>query len=422
MPQPAAGAAAPPALNLELLQGLAVALGCGLLVGLERERRKGQGPQREVAGLRSFAVAALSGALAAWLDGGWLLGAGLLGIALLLAASRVRRVSSDPGLTTELALLAIFLIGALATREKLWAAVAALLLTALLAARQRMHHFARSVLREEELHDGLLLGALALLVLPLLPATPLSWLGGGSPRQLGGLVFMLLLLQALAHVALRWLGPQAGLRGAGLLGGFVSSTATVASLGALARGRAPAAQRALAAAAILSTAATWLQTLLMLGPIAPGLLRAWVPVALTGAATALLVAWLLPGDAATALPAERRPLRPRQALLLAGMLTGVSVVVSLAQRGLGDLGVLGGALLAGLADAHAALPSLAALASRAQISAPTLHAALLLAIGANALTRCAVALASGGWGYARWVIAALAAQALLAGGVAWWVR
>ncbi|HEY9096852.1 MAG TPA: MgtC/SapB family protein, partial [Hydrogenophaga sp.] len=44
---------------------LAVALGCGLLIGIERERRKGDGPQRAFAGLRTFSLACVLGALAA---------------------------------------------------------------------------------------------------------------------------------------------------------------------------------------------------------------------------------------------------------------------------------------------------------------------------------------------------------------------
>ena len=41
---------------------LASALGIGLLVGLERERRKGEGARRLSAGIRTFAVTALLGA------------------------------------------------------------------------------------------------------------------------------------------------------------------------------------------------------------------------------------------------------------------------------------------------------------------------------------------------------------------------
>ena len=42
---------------------LAAALGCGLLIGVERERRKGSGPHRAFAGLRTFALTCVAGAL-----------------------------------------------------------------------------------------------------------------------------------------------------------------------------------------------------------------------------------------------------------------------------------------------------------------------------------------------------------------------
>ncbi|MFA9219061.1 MAG: MgtC/SapB family protein [Sphingomonadaceae bacterium] len=46
------------------LTGLGVALGCGLLIGIERERSKGSGPGRAFVGVRSFALVGLSGGLA----------------------------------------------------------------------------------------------------------------------------------------------------------------------------------------------------------------------------------------------------------------------------------------------------------------------------------------------------------------------
>lgn len=406
------------ALDLDLVRGLAVALGCGLLVGLERERRKGRGAQREVAGLRSFAVAALAGALAAQLVADWLVAAGLLGLAVLVAAARGTRPLRDPGLTTELALLATYLVGALAQSQALVAAGAALVLTLLLAARSRLHRFAHRVLREEELHDGLLLAALALLVVPLLPAQSLAGLGGLSLRQLGSLVVLLLALQALGHVALRMFGARAGLLASGFLSGLVSSTATVATLGAQARSR-PEAVEALAAAALMSTAATWLQTLLMLAPVAPALLADWMPVAWSGVGLALLGAWWCVPSAAPQLPqVARRPLRPREALVLAALLSGVTLAVAFAEAQLGALGVLGAALLAGLADAHAALPSLAALAAEGRIEPDLLRLALLAALGANSLTRSMVAIIAGGRRYGLRVAAALLLQVLGAGAVA----
>lgn len=60
----------------DLLVGLAVALGVGLLIGADRERRKGVGPSRGSAGLRTFAVASLSGAVATGVGGQIVLGPG----------------------------------------------------------------------------------------------------------------------------------------------------------------------------------------------------------------------------------------------------------------------------------------------------------------------------------------------------------
>ncbi len=64
--------------------GLAVALGCGLLIGLERERRKGLGQDRAAAGLRTFAVAALLGAIAQIVSV-WLAAVALLSVAAMAA-------------------------------------------------------------------------------------------------------------------------------------------------------------------------------------------------------------------------------------------------------------------------------------------------------------------------------------------------
>ena len=53
----------PSAINLELWLNLAVALGIGLLIGAERERNKGSGPDRSSQGIRTFTIASLLGAV-----------------------------------------------------------------------------------------------------------------------------------------------------------------------------------------------------------------------------------------------------------------------------------------------------------------------------------------------------------------------
>ncbi|KPF94756.1 hypothetical protein IP87_18300, partial [beta proteobacterium AAP121] len=222
--------------------GLAAALGAGLLIGLERERRKGSGAARGAAGIRSFTLAAVGGGMAMALGQPLLVALGGLLVVLLAAVAYWKsrealpgQPAPDPGLTTELALFITYLVGVLAVQQPALGAGAAVVVAALLAAREKLHRFATEVLSQAELHDALLLAALALVLLPLVPAAPLAWLGGVAPRTLMLTVVLILALQAAGHVAWRLLGPRAGLALSGLFSGFVSSTATIASMGARAR-------------------------------------------------------------------------------------------------------------------------------------------------------------------------------------------
>jgi uncharacterized membrane protein (DUF4010 family) len=414
-----------------LLPGLAVALGSGLLIGLERERRKGDGPTRRAAGIRSFTLVALAGALAQALGQPVLVAVGAFGVVLLAGLAygfdrwrgAMRPDAADPGMTTELALVVTYLVGVLALQRPALGAGCAAAVAVLLAARGRLHHLATRLLSDQELHDGLLLAALGLVLLPLLPQQPLPWLAGLQPSVLAGLVLLILLLQAVGHMALRWAGPGIGLPLSGLLGGFVSSTATVAAMGSRSRAE-PAIALPCTAAAVLSTGATWLQALLMLAAVAPPLAGRLTPVLLAGAATALavggLLAWRGRRQAAAAAPMPAGgALQVRQALLVAALLTGVTLAVTQAERLFGAAGTLAGVALAGLADAHAGVTAVAALSAQGRLDAATAGSAVLLAIGVNGLTRCVVAWATGGRRYAAWVAAGLGTSMAAALALAW---
>ena len=77
-----------------LVLHLAVALGIGLLIGIDRERRKGGGPSRAPAGLRTFAITSLCGAIAVTVGGELLLAVVTAGIFALarLAQGRFKLV------------------------------------------------------------------------------------------------------------------------------------------------------------------------------------------------------------------------------------------------------------------------------------------------------------------------------------------
>ncbi|MEN9864684.1 MAG: hypothetical protein RL748_274 [Pseudomonadota bacterium] len=190
------------------LAALLVALGCGLLIGVERERHKGNGPNRSFAGVRTFALTALCGALAQSLQLSVVGGVLILGLCII---SHWRGSSDAPGMTTEVALFLSYLLGILALTQREIATGTAVVIALMLNLRSDLHQFSRDTLKEHEFRDGLMLAAAALVALPLLPNEANKWLLGANPRRLWGLVVILMSLQAAGYIALRRVvRPMAG--------------------------------------------------------------------------------------------------------------------------------------------------------------------------------------------------------------------
>ena len=404
------------------LIGLIAALGSGLLLGIERERHKGRGPRRQPLGLRSFLLAALAGAVAIRL-GDAALAVTLLAAAAFALAGYLRARDDDPGLTTELALLLAVLLGALAMRAPAGAAALAVLTTLALAAKTRLHHFARRALSAEELHAGLLLAAAVLVILPLLPDRPFTLLAGLNLRTLWVLALLVMAIQSLGHVTLRLLGPARGLALSGLVGGFVSSTATIGAMGQRARQQ-PALFAACLGGALLSNIATVLQLALLVGALAPELLlHLSAPLLAAGVAALITAVIALRRSAArverAALPL-RRPFDPRHALGFALLVSVVLLAADAARRALGATGALLAATAAGLADAHAAAVSVAQLTVDGHLSSGLAPVAVLAAFSSNALSKCVAAWIAGGL---RFAAPLAVAQAAIVGGawLAWWI-
>lgn len=175
------------------LVGLCAALASGLLIGIERERRKGTGPNRAFAGMRSFALVAVMGALAQLLQPA-LVWIGALLVVALAAISHWRSQRDDPGVTTELSLFMALLLGVNAIAEPLVSAGAAVVLAALLNLRDPLHHFSRVTLTTVELRDAMFLAGALVIVLPLLPDEPARWLAGANPHRLWLLVIVVMAL------------------------------------------------------------------------------------------------------------------------------------------------------------------------------------------------------------------------------------
>ena len=398
------------------LTSLALALGIGLLIGVERERRKGQGPARQFAGVRSFTLVALLGAVLQLLGQVWLTAVAGALVAALVVVAYWRDRSSDPGVTTEIALFLTFVLGVLAVPHAAIAAGGGVVVAGLLAARGPLQQFATHTLSEQELRNALILAAAALVVLPLTPEQPLPWLAGVNPRQLWKLVVLILAVQAVGDIALRLFGARLGLALSGLVSGFVSSTATIATMGTRARQH-PELRTACMAAAWLSTVSTVLLLLLLAFMLGGGVLPVVLPLLGAALVTALVLGLAaLRRSPLPALDAHRpgRAFSLRQALGLALLFTGIAALAAWMQGSLGAVATLMTAAIAGLADAHAAAAAAMALAVRGELAPDMLQLAVLLAFSSNTLSKMVAAWVAGGVRYAAPVSVGLLAVTLAA--------
>jgi uncharacterized membrane protein (DUF4010 family) len=403
---------------------LALALGLGLLIGVERERRKGTGPTRHFAGIRTFSLVSLAGALAQALNFPWItLVAGML-VATLAVTSHMKDHSKDPGVTTEMALFVTFLLGMLAVEQPAMAGACGVVVATLLAAREPLQRFSTQTLSESELHDALLLAGSVLIVLPLAPNQPLAWLGGLNPRTVCLLVVLIMGVQAVGHVALRLFGARMGLSLSGLVAGFVSSTATIAAMGARVS-KNSLLHMACVAGAWFSTVSTSLQVGLIALVLQPSSLRTLGASLACALLTALaLGVWAL--RRSQVLPEESR-VRGRafsltQSIGLAVMLSGITVAVSWVQAMFGAVATLAATALAGFADMHSPVAAVMTLSSHGSIDAPTLWMATLLAFSTNSVSKVFAAYAAGGKRFGNTVslgLLAVVAAAWLPWATAW---
>jgi uncharacterized membrane protein (DUF4010 family) len=389
-----------------------VALGIGLLVGAERERRKEVGPMRGAAGIRTFVVCALLGSVSVVLGGALVLAvtAFLVGAGALVAYQRNR--DQDPGMTTEFALLLTCLLGGLAIRDPILAAGVGAVLALLLASRDRLHHFVRTVLSARELSDVILFSAMALIVLPLAPDRYMGPFDALNPRAIARLIVVVMAISAFGYVAMRSLGPRYGLPLAGFAAGFVSSTATIYSMGERVS-RQPGIMSAAVTGAVLSSIATIVQMTVVIGLVQTSLLTALVlPLSFGGIAACLygLVFFLRRGSEVLNEDSADEAGRAFDLKTAAAFAALVSFIVLLSaglNSWLGASGMLLGAALTGLADAHATAASAASLVAANKITSEQAVVPILIGLTTNTLMKAVVAFKSGGIHYAALIVPGL---------------
>ncbi|MBS0496410.1 MAG: MgtC/SapB family protein [Proteobacteria bacterium] len=211
--------------ELAALPHFLTSLAIGLLIGLERERSPGSR-----AGLRTFALVAMFGTLAAMLSEKatpWLLLGGLfiVGLMMVAAYSRVKDDSADPGTTTIAAILVCYCLGASVWYDNgTLAIMLAIITTVLLYFKTELHGITEKLSRRD-LISMLQFGVLTFIILPILPDKNMGPYEALNPYQIWLMVVLISGVSLIGYVALQLIGQRHGAV-LGLFGGLVSSTAT----------------------------------------------------------------------------------------------------------------------------------------------------------------------------------------------------
>lgn len=403
--------------ELASLPRYVVALAIGLLMGLERERN----PAAK-AGLRTFALTALLGVLAAHLAAAlgepWLIATGLLLVGAMMIAAYLRspqQADGDPGTTTVAALMLCYGLGVLVWHDESQLAVMlGIAATMLLYFKPELRGISQHMSRRDLL-SMLQFAVLALIILPLLPNRNYGPYGALNPYQIWWMVVLIAGVGLAGYAALRLVGQQRGAVVLGLLGGLVSSTATTLAFSRHAR-----ANSAMIPVAVIVVVLANLVVLVRLGVLAavlaPAVLPQLLPVLIGGLATGGLgaaygVRRLHPQGELPAL-AMSNPTELRTALGFGLMYGVVLLAAAWLSDWLGTRGLYAVALVSGLTDVDAITLSSLRLHNLGTLPAEGVVNVVTLAVLANLVFKSALTLVIGGWQMARHAIAGMGAAGL----------
>lgn len=357
-----------------VFQHLGIALGLGLLVGLQREWADSQ-----VAGIRTFALITVLGTVCALLArefGGWVLGAGLLGLAGLMIVQNVIRLrAGEPhfGQTTEVAALVMFAVGAAVPLDLTPAAVVAGGAVALLLYwKHPLHRFVKRI-GQAEMRAIFRVVLLALVVLPVLPNRAYGPYAVLNPFKIWLMVVLICGISLGGYMAYKLLGAKAGTVLGGVLGGIISSTATSVSYARRSR-HAPGSAPLAALVIMIASTIVFVRVGAEVAVVAPRILPAILPpFAVVMGLMALLSAglYVLRTGEAKEVPAGDDPSDLKAALAFGLLYAVVLVAVAAAKEHFGDSGLYVVAALSGLTDMDAITLSTAQLITADRVSLDT---------------------------------------------------
>ena len=236
-------------LDFNVFYRLAAAIGIGLIIGLQREHTYYDQSDRHPAGVRTFTLVGLAGAMAALLSdqmggvapfvtGFIVVGMLLMAMHVSFAIGRKRESSAGEslpggdGITTSIAVVIVYLLGGICWYGRLLeSCVIVVVILWVLSAKDQLHAFAQK-LSKEDIIAIVKFAVITALVLPFLPNNSYGPPGLEvlNPRSIWIFVVFISGIGFVGYGLIKIVGPGKGIWLTGLLGGLASSTALTLNL------------------------------------------------------------------------------------------------------------------------------------------------------------------------------------------------
>lgn len=343
---------------------LGIALGLGLLVGLQRERE-----QSRMAGIRTFGLVTVFGALSGLIHNqvgqGWILVAGVLSIAVLMAvANIIQRDLENPriGQTTEIAALLMYMVGIYLAVGNIIVGIVIGAAIAVLLYLKEFFTLHISQLGEKDLRAFMVFVAVSLVILPILPDETFGPYDVLSLREIWLMVVLIVGISVSGYFAYKWLGKKVGTGLSGILGGLISSTATTITYSRLSKDL--ASSHYLSAFIIIAASAvSIIRIIVELLVVTPKYIATLAPPLLIVAAVmgiASLIFFFKSNNTNNEpAPDPQNPAQFKTALIFAILYAVILVLLAYVKDSFGSGGLYVVSLLSGLTDVDAITLSLA---------------------------------------------------------------
>ncbi len=343
---------------------LGIALGLGLLVGLQRERFGSK-----IAGIRTFSLitlfGALSGLMSKQLNEGWLLAVGLISVALLLAVANFIQTHERQvklGQTAEIAALTMFVVGAYLAYGNLIMGVVVGAAVAILLYLKDYLTATVSKLGEKDFRAFMVFVAVSLVILPILPSTSFGPYKVLNLREIWLMVVLIVGLSITGYFAYKWLGARVGTGLNGIFGGLISSTATTVTFSKLSSNL-ERFQLLPAFVVVAASAVSFVRVILEIMIVVPKHIALILPPIGIVASVIILISLFLFFRGNTQvnepIPEPKNPAQFQTAIVFAVLYGMILLVIAYVKDSFGNIGIYAVSILSGLTDMDAITLSLA---------------------------------------------------------------